>query len=221
MRPTLFRTPPILVNGTDVEVLLKDLHGANPVTLYMENLDTHAKLRVQNGDKNAQLIFSVTDPGTAGDSITLTVTTGASQAYSLSNVSNDWTLALPCDAQGIPTKTAVQIMDLVNDEIYGPFTVTLAPGSDGSAHMAAMAKTSMAGGLDAVTAGTCHVYHRPTIDAEGEDESTAAGTAFTGITAGAVKAFMLDAPVRGLRVTLSKGSGNTYVVLTGVRGLDA
>lgn len=218
MRPTLFRTPPILVDGTDVVVLLKDLNGATPVTLYMENLDIHASLNMKWGSKNGNIKFVATDAGALSKDISVEIVEGASFSVDV-NTSDPYTVFITITVTG--RQTADDVIAEVNADAYTYVVASRASGSDGSAIVNTMSATLLEGDSDAVTLGAVHVYHAPKVDSEAFDESTAAGTAFSSLAAGSVKAFLLDAPVRALKVTATKGSGNTYVVLTGVRGLDA
>lgn len=218
MRPTMFRTEPILVDGTDVEVLLKDLDGANTATLYLENLDIHGSLTMKCGSKNGNIKFTAATAGALAKDINIEIVEG--DVFSIATDDSD-----PYDVFIVITVTGIESASYVIDQVNADndandyVVASLAPGSDGSAVVNTMIETALAGDSDAVTLGTVHVYHAPSADSDAWDESTAAGTAFSACAAGAVKAFLLDSPVRGLRVTATKGSGDTYIVLTVVRAI--
>jgi hypothetical protein len=226
MKPTLFRQT-VLVDGTGVVVALKDLGGAYPVTLYMENTDHAAEGRTAFGSKNANLFFKAASAGTLTKAIEIIFTVVAGQAFSTDDDTSDpytevYTVNLACDPQGVPTQHAYDVMDLINADPYSPVVASLAHGSDGSALMGA-ADITLSGDLDATALGTVTVEHSADVngvDAEW-DSSAAAGTAFSSLGANTTKAFLLDAPVRGLRVKASKTSANTYVTVSAVRALNA
>jgi hypothetical protein len=213
----MFRTAPILVDDTNVEVLLKDLDGATPVTLYLENLDIHGSLTQKWGSKNGNAKFTAVEAGDLAKDINISIELG--DDFSIATDDSDpydvfIVTASDRERDGQLRDRRCQRDDDANDYV----TASLAPGSDGSAIINLMGETALSGDSDAVTLGTVHVYHAPTTDSDAWDESTAAGTAFSACAANAVKAFLLDAPVRGLRVTATKGGGDTYVVFTAVRG---
>jgi hypothetical protein len=250
MRSQLFRTEPILVSdsGGDV-VVLKDLDGISPVTLFVENLDQPASLRTKFGSKNANLRFTALHAGSPGNHIHVVITAAPDQEFSA-----DWsgspygttpypydpygsvlTINLKCDSQGIPTQPAYEVMDLLNEDAHTADTlrVTLANGSDGSAHMEApdpvnapdviMASTALSGGSDSTTLAAASVVEvSPTGWPNFAGPWTAiaaAGTALSSVGPNSVKSYTLvDTPVKGLRITLKQGGANTKVVVSAIAG---
>lgn len=187
MRTQLFRTDPILVSGTAVILALKDLDGADPVTLFIENRDIQARLRTKFGSKNANLRFLARDAGSPGNHITVKITAAPNQAFSIvwsgtpygvspypyDPYGTDLTINLKCDRDGVPTQPAYEVMDLLNadHDTAATLLVILSNGSDGSAHMEApdptgaptviMAKTPLAGGADSTALGAVTVEISP------------------------------------------------------------
>src|SRR3989442_8647485 len=104
MRSQLFRTAPVLINGANVVVGTFDVDGAEPFTLFIENLDLAATLSTVGlfRSKDANLTFTAVTPRTGGNTITLQFTKALSQAFSLRGVGNALTLNLPRDAAGDP-----------------------------------------------------------------------------------------------------------------------
>jgi hypothetical protein len=251
MRSQLFRTDPIAVTDSNGNVVvLKDLDGITPVTVFVENLDLRASLRTKFGSKNANLRFEAIDRGSPGNHITVAITAAPSQAFSIvwsgspygvspypyDPYGSDLTINLRCDEDGIPNQTAAEVMDLLNADLDTSLTlnVSLANGSDGSAHMEApsnpvgptyptviMAKTNLAGGLDATALAAASVVEvSPTgwPDFAGPwAVHSAAGTALSSIGANSVKSYsFVDTPVKGLRVTLKQGGADTKVVVSAI-----
>jgi hypothetical protein len=215
-----------LVDGASVVVTRQDVDGVSPWTLYLENMDIAASLRSPNGDKNGQLVYTAAAPGSAGNIITVEVTTAPNQTFSITTEDTDpyeidIVINLACDEDGVPTQPAYAVMDLINAtaEATEWIVASLAPGSDGSAHMSAAAETSLAGGFDSATIGTVVVEHSPTggpAYAGPWEASSAAGTAFSTLGANKVVSFDVDVPFRGIRITVSKGASNTKVVVSGI-----
>src|SRR2546425_5798978 len=162
MRSQLFRTAPVLINGANVVVGTFDVDGAEPFTLFPENLDPAGTLSTVGlfRSKDANLVFTAVTPGTGGNAITVQFTKAVNQAFSIGVVGNAITVNLPCDAAGNPTwgqnlavpalaqGQAAQIMMALNAN--GPasalITTTLAPGSDGYGMVdAATSALSLAG----------------------------------------------------------------------------
>src|SRR5437667_26364 len=73
MRSQLFRTAPVLINGANVVVGTFDVDGAEPFTLFLENLDLAATLSTAGlfRSKDANLLFTAVTPGTGGNAITV------------------------------------------------------------------------------------------------------------------------------------------------------
>src|SRR2546425_10872634 len=105
MRSQLFRTAPVLINGANVVVGTFDVDGAEPFTLFLENLDLAASLTTTGKfrSKDANLTFTAVTPGTGGNAITVQFTAAPNQAFSIGVVGNAITVNLQCDASGNPT----------------------------------------------------------------------------------------------------------------------
>lgn len=248
MRSQLFRTAPILVNDTNgVVAIVKDMDGIGPFTLFVENQDIAASLRTKFGSKNANLRFTALDAGSPGNHISIVITAAPSQAFSAVWSGSPYgvtpypydpygsvlTINLACDAQGIPSQPAYEVMDLLNAgaETAATLRVTLANGSDGSAHMEApdptgaptviMAATFLSGGHDSAALGAASVVEvSPTGFPDFAGPWTAiaaAGTALSSIGAKAVASYsIVDTPVKGLRVTLKQGATASYAVVSAI-----
>lgn len=217
MRTVLFRTDPVLVDTDDVVVALKDLDGATPVTLYLENMDIRASLTMIRGSKDANLKFTARDAGAAGNGISVEFTAAAGQAFSISVLYQAITVALQCGADGLPTLLASDVMTRMqaDAETAALVRVALAPGSAGLAVFQPMVQTSLAGGFASQPISDVTVEHSPEgwPDFDGPwDESLPASATFTDLPANTVKAFDLDVPVKGLRITVDVDIDPTYVV---------
>jgi hypothetical protein len=234
MRSTLFRTVPLLVGPYDAEVL-KDMDGASPFTLFLENLDVAASLRTKFGSKNANVRFVAVSAGDAGNDISVEITAGPSQAFSVGVATDAVTINLRCDADGLPNQLAADVIDQVNADVGAAAKVrtSLALGSDGSATMeipdfadaptVVMAATNLDGGFDATDLADAVVEYSstgapdfagPWFRALGAE---AAFNAPYGASAGSVGAYTFTAPFRGLRVTLQPGAAATMPVVSAVR----
>lgn len=239
MRTQLFRTDPVLINGAGVVVALKDLDGVDPVTLFIENMDIAASGRTKFGSKNANLRFVAVAAGTSGNSRNVVFHAAAGQTFSIVVGAYDITVNLACDASGKPVQLASAIMDLMN--LDGPtaavIRTVLAKGSDGSATMEVVVGTDvtvdLAGGFTAVTTGAVSVEVSPRGLAEPGTGfadfpgpwlvDAAAATALSTVANNTVKSYVLrsgntvgDSPVKGLRIKVSVGGGNTEVVATAI-----
>lgn len=237
MRVQLFRTPPVLVDGIDVVVFTKDIDGAEPFTLYLENVDVAASLRTKFGSKNANLRFVAASAGVAGNGITVEITAGPSQAYSAAVVGDAITVNLLCDSSGKPIQLASEVMDLLNGDpaVTAKIRTVLALGSDGSASMeipnpaaptVVMPATALSGGFTAQELGAVTVEKSPqgvadrplshgATDFPGPWETLDTAT-FTGLPAGEVAQLLVEVHVRGLRMRASMGAYDTEVVATAV-----
>lgn len=239
MRAQLFRTAPVLVDDAGIVVFTKDVDGADPFDLFLENVDVAASLRTKFGSKNANLRFVAVTAGSGGNAVTVEVTAAASQAYSAAVVGDDITVNLACDASGKPVQLAAEVMDLLNAAaaVTAKVRVVLALGSDGSATMevpdtagaptVVVAQTSLVGGFDAEELGAVTVEYSPqgvadrplsrgAVDFPGPWVSLDTAT-FASLGAGATKSLaVVDKPVRGLRLTASEGAYPTMVVATAV-----
>lgn len=238
MRSRIFRTEPLLVDGTAAVIMTKDMDGADPFDLFVENMDIAASLRTRFGSKNANIRFvavinsSAYDrDGASGNDISVTITAAPGQEFSVdvqpsdcySPYGGDVTINLACDAAGNPKQFASDVIDLLNADagFSAILRASRALGSDGSAAVEAMGQTFLSGGSNAVTSGVVTVEVSPNgwPDFQGPwVADSSAATAFgSSITAGAVKVWSsVDKPVRGLRVKATKGSGNTHLVVTAV-----
>lgn len=234
MRTQLFRTSPIPVEAPYDGVVQKDMDGASPFTLFVENADVAASLRTRFGSKNANVRFVAVVPGAGGNAFTVAITAGPAQVFDVSVVGNDVVVALRCDAGGRPNQFASDVVDLLNAD--GGFAAVLrasrALGSDGSAAMeipdeagdptVVMAETNLSGGVDAADLDGVTVEVSPTGAPEFAGpwfEVEAASAAFSapyGLSAGTVGAYEFDMPVRGLRVTLAAGAYASAPVVSAV-----
>lgn len=243
MRSQLFRTDPVLIDGTAVVAALKDVDGIAPFTLFVENMDIAASGRTKFGSKNANLRFVAVAAGTGANAWSVVFHAAASQAFSIVIANNlpyasTITVNLQCDASGKPIQLATAVMDLMNAD--GPtaaiIRTVLAKGSDGGATMEVAVGTdatvALSGGFAAVTSGAVLVEISPTgaPDFAGPWSTVAdAGTDLSTVSAGTVKRHTLfagstasppaaaDAPAKGLRVSVTKGGGgNTKVVVTAI-----
>src|SRR5438128_45178 len=156
MRSQLFRTSPVLINGANVVVGTFDVDGAEPFTLFLENLDLPATLSTAGlfRSKDANLLFTAVTPGTGGNAITVQFTKAASQAFSIGVVGNAITVNLPCDSAGNPTwgqnlavpalaqGQALQIMTALNANGPASALITTALALTGGAASAALAQAS-------------------------------------------------------------------------------
>src|SRR2546425_12757200 len=106
MRSQLFRTAPVLVNGANVVVGLFDVDGAEPFTLFLENLDLPATLSTAGlfRSKDANLLFTAGTPGTGGNAITIQFTKAANQAFSIPVARHALPLNLPRRSPGNPPR---------------------------------------------------------------------------------------------------------------------
>lgn len=239
MRTRIFRQTSLLVGSAQV-IALKDVDGADPLDLFLENVDNPASLRTPNGDKNAGVLFTAkigvtTDPynvGTPeeGNDISVTITTAPKQAFSVTTNAGPYTpygaavvINLRCAADGTPNQLASEVIDLLNANagFSSILVASRAPGSDGSAHMAAMSLTYLSGGLSATAIATVSVEYAPTGAESGFPGPwvtlAAAGSALSTVAANSVKSYsIVDTPLRGLRVKADKGSQSTTVIVTGI-----
>jgi len=240
MRTQLFRST-ALVDGTAVVAVLKDLDGVDPLTLVVENMDVAASARTKFGSKNANLRFVAVTPGAGGNSWSVIFHAAPGQAFSSVATPYDITVNLLCDSSGKPIQLASEVMDLMNEDADTSAVVrtVLAKGSDGSATLevavGADVTVDLAGGAASVTIGavTVEVSPRGVIERPTGDPVTdfpgpwiadaAAGTALSTVGANTAKSFVLrsgnavgDAPVKGLRVKATKGSGDSTIVVTGI-----
>lgn len=239
MRTRIFRETK-LIDNSGVVALLKDVDGADPLDLFIDNPDTPATLSTKEGSKNARLTFTaiignVTDPyntSTAedGNDISITITKGVKQAFSVTTNAGPYTpygaavvINLRCDADGIPNQLASEVMDLLNaDAIFKTILIaSLAPGSDGSARMDSMSLTYLAGGLSASATGSVTVEYSSAGAMEGFSgpwvTHAAAGSALSTVAAKGSKAYsIVDTPMKGLRIKVDKASANTNVIVSGV-----
>lgn len=225
MRTQLFRTDPVLIDGTNVVVALKDIDGAQPFSLFIENLDAPASLTtvVLFKSKNANLTFTAVTPGTGGNSIRVRFTTAADQAFSVSAAGNDITVALACGPDGVPNREqnfSRNVMDSMNASgpVSALVTASLAPGSDGSAQCdSAVAFTNLAGGAAAGDVSLVEVA----ISSLPPAQTPAAGWLVVvneAPAAGGTTAYEFDpaAAVRGLRVRATKGVANGMLVAAAI-----
>lgn len=240
MRNQLFRSLPVLVDGADVVVALKDVDGANPFTLFLENMDIPATLRTKFGSKNANVRFVAVTPGAGGNSISVEITVAPDQAFATSVVGSDITIDLRCDHDGAPNQIVNDYIESINADpnVAALVRTVLALGSDGSAAMErvsathAMVQTPLAGGSDAVATGAATVEYSPNgvrnynQDDEPEDfpgpwvTHAAAGTALSTVAPNTIKAFQfVNVPMKGLRLTVDAGAYETRVVATAQRTL--
>jgi len=232
----------VLVDDADGVVALVDVDGAEPFTLFIENLDQRASFMTVGlfNSKNANLVFTAATAGPGGNTITVRFTTAAGQAFSVSVVGDAITINLACDAAGVPNSEknfARAVMDAVNTS--GPasalVTAKLAPGSDGSAQCdTAVAATNLAGGSasDALASVEVAVSSLPPdqTPASGWITNTQAGTSIGAVGANTVKGYEFATSktgpagagatelsvFRGLRVRASIGAYETFVVAAGV-----
>ena len=234
MRTQIFRTPPVLVdNAAGVVVFTKDVDGAVPLDLYLENLGARASLRTKFGSKNANLVYRAKAYGTAGNALKVKyVAAAASQAFAVAYAASLLTVTLKTDAATLsdgspvvsqsPVNLASAIMGAVNKLVGADLVAELAPGSDGSAVPGALAETALAGGAAAADLGDVTVEHSPTGARERREEDSAVAqfpgpwlvlntAVFSGLTAdsAAVLSVGFDAPVRGLRMTAKKAKSAT------------
>ncbi len=240
MRSLLFRTDPVLINGATVVVFTKDLDGALPSNLWVENLDLPATLRTKFGSKNANLRFVALAAGTGGNSITVTIVVSASSVFGINTVGNDITITLQGDIgvgsnlgpSGGYINTAAKIMTAINKDTAAGHAGTLiqaelAPGSDGSAMMEAMAQTSLAGGAAAAAVGAAVVEYSPTGVSYPPDRTpnfpgpwiTLDSVTFANLGANATAVLGItgdNKSIKGLRLKVSKDATNTHVVATAI-----
>lgn len=220
MRTRLFRKQ-TLVDGDSIRVVLADLDGVNPVTLYLENVDIPAKFQMIRGSKNANLLFTAVTAGSGGNALSVEALAVPDQMFSVVVAGNKVTINLACDSEGHPFLLASSIMTLVNADPYASalLEVSLAPGSDGGGVFDTLAETALSGGFDATQGGNVVVEHSPVgwpSYAGPWDESLPASNAFSGISAGIVRAFDLDVPVRGLRITADMDGLPTTFIASGI-----
>jgi hypothetical protein len=182
--------------------------------------------------------------GASGNDISVTIDAGPSQDFSVDVVAGaynpygaDIVIHLRCDADGVPNQFVSDVIELLNADPYfsAVCRAVLAKGSDGSARMEApdpnndptviMPLTYLDGGFTATTLGTVTVEYTmagvPDILADNPPvpwvTDSSAGTALSSVGAGAVKSYaFVDKPFRGLRVTASKGSSDTTIVVTAI-----
>ena len=230
MRSTLFRTDPVSVIGAADVAALKDMDGADPFDLFLENMDVAASLRTRFGSKNANIRVVAVAAGAGGNAITLTITAAANQAYSATAVGSAITVNLRCDADGRPNQFASDVVDLMNANagIAALVRVSRSLGSDGSAAMElvagnptrALVTTALGGGFDAVATGAATVEYSPTgaPDFAGPWVThAAAGTALSTVAANTVKSFaFVDVPMLGLRVKVATAVYESRVVVTAI-----
>lgn len=240
MRTLLFRTDPVVIDGAGVVAALKDVDGASPLTLYVENMSVAASAFTRWGSKNANLRFDAVTAGDAGNSVTVAYTSAPNQSFSVGVVGDAVTVNLACDSGGRPTQLASAIMDLVNADSPASAVVSaaLARGSDGSATVdyrdivddedAQTGSTTfqLAGGLDSNEVGTVSVEHSATGwpdfpgpwdgDSPLDSDVPTSPEALTlaSLAAESVVAFEIGFPVRGLRVKVSKGAYDSVVVVS-------
>jgi hypothetical protein len=233
MRSQMFRTPPTLVGPYGAEVL-KDVDGAYPFTLFVENVDVAASLRTRFGSKNANVRFAAVSPGAAGNDINVAVTAGPGQAFAVAvSGGPDVEVSLRCDASGKPDQLAADVVDLLNADagFAAVLRASLALGSDGGASMevpdpagaptVVVAAADLAGGFDATNLGAVTVEYSPTGApnfAGPWEEDPYAGVALSDVLAGYTGAYQFPAQARGVRVTMEDGGAPTMVVVSAVRG---
>lgn len=231
MRTQPFRTSPVLVDSADKVVALKDMDGADPFTLTIENVDTIASLRTRYGSKNANLLFVAKETGTTGNNNRVIIGSVASkpknQAFLAERTSHAHTITLQTDASGIPNLTADEIARRLNANADTALLLRIvrAPGSDGSAIFGLVYDTDptdlafdkfLTGGFDA-TDVTVKVATSPTgfPDFAGPwDDVALVSSAIPAGQVGTVQ--FADAPVRGLRVEASPAPYPSKVVVTAV-----
>ncbi len=234
MRSQLFRTNPIAVDQPYDATVIRDLDGAGPFTLFVENVDVTASVRTRFGSKNANVRFVAVTAGSGGNSMTVAITAAAAQAFSVGVSGSDITVNLRCDAGGRPNQFASDVVDLLNADagVAALVRVSRALGSDGSAAMeipdeagaptVVLAQTNLAGGVDASDIAGVAVEVSPTgwPDFAGPwfevDAASAAFGAPYGLNAGTVGAYEFDMPVKGLRVTLSPGAYASAPVVSAI-----
>jgi hypothetical protein len=188
MRTQIFRTDPVLVDDTGVVIALKDMDGADPFDLFVENVDIAASLRTKFGSKNANVRFvAVNDGDTAGalgNDISITITAAPDQTFSVDAEAgapyNPYTpyggavvINLRCDKGGRPNQFVSEVIDLLNADtnFAAILRAVRAQGSDGSAVMEApdpdgapeviMPLTYLSGGFTATALGAVTVEFSP------------------------------------------------------------
>ena len=230
----LFRTSPVLVNGTAVVVLVSDVDGVAPVTLTLENMDIKASLSPNFGSKNARIRITAVASGVAANDKRIKIariTAGGTFAVAVDGDDMTITLAGSASAGSAaqhPTLTAAQVVDLLNaDATFIAFGVVadVPPGSDGSAIFVPdgqiiandiLAFTNLAGGADATVMailGTA-VQHGPTVDGPWITHTGASTALGVALAAGAAVSYTITEPLRYIRVSLSKGAANTSAVVS-------
>src|SRR6266550_2064023 len=105
MQQVLYRSPaPVPITGAAVVAAKLDLGGAQDAVLFVDNPDLPATLLAPalTGEKNAKVLFTAKAAGPGGNSISVTYTAAANQALAVSVVAMAITVALACDAGGLP-----------------------------------------------------------------------------------------------------------------------
>jgi hypothetical protein len=215
-------------------VVQKDMDGASPFTLFIENMDVAASLRTRFGSKNANVRFVAVAAGSGGNSITVAIIAGPSQAFGVSVVGNDVSINLGCDAGGRPNQFVSDIIDLLNADVSfaAILRASRALGSDGSAAMeipdeanaptVVMAQTNLSNGADATDLAGVTIEVSPTGAPEfagpwfAVSAAEAAFGAPYGLGAGTIGAYTFEVMVKGLRVTLEPGAYASSPVVTAI-----
>lgn len=234
MRVQLFRTSPVLVEAPYDGVVQKDMDGASPFTLFIENMDVAASLRTRFGSKNANVRFVAVEAGSGGNALTVAITAGPAQVFSVSIVGSDVVVNLRCDAGGRPNQFASDVVDLLNADaaFAAVLRASRALGSDGSAAMeipdeavaptVVMSQTSLSGGTDATDLAGVTIEVSPTGAPEFDGPwfavpvAEAAFGAPYGLNAGTIGAYTFESQVKGLRVTMEPGAYATSPVVTAI-----
>jgi len=228
MRSTLFRTT-TLVDDSDVVVALKDVDGAGPLAVFVENVDVPARLSTRYGSKDANLTFTAVAPGTGGNALRVVIGSVASapadQAFAVETYAGVVTVTLRTDGSGRPNMLARDVMDALNadPDTAAVVSVSLARGSDGTAVMGLLSDTDpedlsfdelLSGGLTAQALTNVRVATSPTGAPEFAGPWTDADAYAFDVPAGGVVAVEAG-PARGLRVTADAAS-DTMVSVTAV-----
>lgn len=220
----ILRTRPVLLDGPGVVVFQVDLGGAAaPVTIYLENMDLAAEFTTELVDPNANLRFVARTPGSAGNSIQVEAVLDPSrQDVGVQEVGTVVTIQIPGAADRL-IPYARRVADAVNSQSTLVRAELVGDGTSefdflGRVGPTIVPLTSLAGGFDAAATGAVEVAHAPT-PAGPWDVSAPASTALSAVGANAVKAFnIVDTPIRGLRLKADRGTADTRVVATLVRG---
>lgn len=229
----IFRTDPVLVNGTAVVVLTRDMDGVAPVTLTLENMDIKASLTPNFGSKDAGIRITATAGGTAPNSKRFKIKVAASSVFGVAVAdTNDCTITLKGDAAGYPMDSAAKVVDLLNaNATFIAFSVvaSLAPGSSGMATFAKdgvtvpgdiLAFTALAGGAAATVLASLAtaVQHGPTADGPWTTHTAATAAIGVALAAAAGVSYTVTTPQRFMRVSLSQGATSSSVVVSALRG---